>query len=89
MQSQNEPDETPRSPMHKMATDTKEPRLKLKQLLRGNNIEELALDFIATQYFGDLYLLDAVLGAGSFGVVLQVVERSSGKELAMKVTSIN
>ncbi len=84
MQTQIEQDEMC-SPVHKKVNDTKEPAAKLKQLLRGGRIEELQLDFIATQHFDNLYILDAILGAGAFGVVLQVIERSTGQELAMKV----
>ncbi len=80
-----EQDET-RSPTHKKVNDTTEPKQKLGLLLHGNRLEELQLDFIATQYFDDLYILDAVLGAGAFGVVLQIIERASGQELAMKVS---
>ena len=85
----NGQDETPRSPAHKKAIDTKEPQKKLKQLLHGLKLEDLPLDFIATHCFGDLYILDSVLGAGAFGVVLQIVERSTGEELAMKVRGYN
>ena len=82
----NVPDETPRSPMHKKVIDTKESKKKLEQFLHGSKLNELPLDFIATHCFGDLYLLDSVLGAGAFGVVLQIVEKSTGQELAMKVS---
>ncbi len=78
-------DETPRSPTHKQVNAGKEPSLKLKQLLHGTKLEDLALDFISTRYFSDLYLLDGILGAGSFGVVLKIVERGTGQELALKV----
>ena len=81
------PDETPRSPTHKKVTHKKDTKAQLKKCLAGHKLQELGLDFLGTQTFNDLYLLEEVLGAGAFGVVLRVVERLTGEEYAMKVSS--
>ena len=82
-------DGTPRTPIHKKVTsNTKQCIRKLKKFLHGIDINELPIDFIGTIYFADLYILDSILGAGSFGVVLKVVERATGEEFAMKVIAI-
>jgi hypothetical protein len=84
-------DETLRSPTYrKVTSDKKDLMQRLKQCLHGYKLQDLELDFIGTQFFTDIYLIDCVLGAGSFGVVLKVIERSTGNEYAMKVNlSIN
>jgi len=79
-------DETLASPTYKKAIKDKESLLqKLKQCLHGYKLQDLALDFIETQFFSDVYIMDYILGAGSFGVVLKVTERSTSKQYAMKV----
>ena len=83
---QTEEDESPRSLFQVQTDETKEASNKLKRILHGAKLEELPLDFIATTFFADLYLLDTVMGSGAFGVVLKIVERSTGNEFAMKVT---
>lgn len=60
-------------------------RRKLNSLLNETKIEDLPLDFIGTQYFSDLYLFSEIMGAGSFGVVLKVIEITTKNEFAMKV----
>jgi hypothetical protein len=79
------PDETPRSPTHKKVTQQRELKVKLRQCLHDNKLKDLALDYLGTQTFNDVYLFEELLGAGAFGVVLRVVERSTGEEYAMKV----
>ena len=81
-------DGTPRSPTHKKVTHNKESTMKLKQLLYGRKLKDLPIDFIETIYFSDVYLLDDVLGSGSFGVALKVLEKDTGEEYAMKVKKI-
>lgn len=78
--------ETLGSPTYKKLTkDKRDLKHKLKQCLHGNKLQDLALDFIGTQFFADIYLMDSILGAGSFGVVLKVIERATDNEFAMKV----
>jgi len=86
MQEQNEnEDDDPRTPISKNLHSSTDSQAKLKKILGGAKLEELPLDFIGTQFFADLYVLDAILGCGSFGVALKVVEKSTAQELAMKV----
>jgi len=57
----------------------------LDRVLNSLSLDELPLDFIRTTFFSDLYKGCEVLGAGSFGVVLKVIELSSNQEYAIKV----
>lgn len=59
---------------------------KLNQLLHGENLPDLPLDFIGTMYFSDFYKFKSILGAGSYAVVLEVLEPLTRREFAMKVT---
>lgn len=70
---------------HMKTTDFNNALTKLNKYLNGLELKDVPLDFISTQYFTDLYILESILGSGSFGVVLQVVERKTGQELAIKV----
>lgn len=54
-------------------------------ILKNNNLDDLPLDFIGTKYFGDLYSFKGLLGTGSFGVVLRVLEQKTNREFALKV----
>jgi hypothetical protein len=76
---------TPRSPTHKKVIQSNRAKQKLREILDGASLDSLALDYIETTFFSDLYILDRVLGAGTFGVVLQVIERATCEEYAMKV----
>eukprot|EP00826_Nyctotherus_ovalis_P032705 TRINITY_DN2633_c0_g8_i1.p1 TRINITY_DN2633_c0_g8~~TRINITY_DN2633_c0_g8_i1.p1 ORF type:complete len:364 (-),score=29.79 TRINITY_DN2633_c0_g8_i1:847-1938(-) len=60
-------------------------RDQLNLTLNGKNLNDLSLDFIGTQYFSDLYVYKGILGTGSFGVVLRVLEVRSRNEFALKV----
>ena len=77
--------EIPHIPIHEKIARNKSSYLKFQEVLCGNNIQDLPLDFIGTEFFSDYYLLESILGAGSFGVVLKVLENNTGEELAMKV----
>ena len=83
---ENDEDRTPRSPTYKkIRKPGKDSMVKLKQFLHETKLQDLPLDFIGTKFFNDIYLMDSILGTGSFGVVLKVVERGTGNEYAMKV----
>ena len=73
------------SPTYKGLNDPKKYKHKLMDILHGTDIKDLALDFLGTQYFSDIYLFDTMLGTGGFGVVVKVIDRDTGEELAMKV----
>ena len=52
----------------------------------GNScLDELPLDYLGTTSFGDLYKNCGVIGSGSFGIVLRVIELSTNEQYAMKV----
>jgi len=77
--------ETPDTPTFKTIINFKDSKPKLKLLLNGTKLDDIPIDFLGTQHFADLYVMDRILGAGSFGVVLKVIEHSTGEEYAMKV----
>ncbi len=54
-------------------------------MLNGLQLSELPLDFLGTTYFTDVYVRKELLGSGAFGVVVKVIEKSSGRTYAMKV----
>jgi len=60
---------------------------KLCKLLHGKKFSDLPLDFIGTMYFSDFYEFKSILGAGSYAVVLEVMERLTKRKLAMKVNN--
>ena len=60
---------------------------KLNQIVNGEKLSDLQLDFIGTMYFSDYYTLDSILGNGAFGVVLKVTECLTLNKFAMKVRS--
>lgn len=49
------------------------------------SMPSLSHDNSACQRFQDVYELDRVLGAGSFGLVVAVKEISTGRRLAIKI----
>ncbi len=80
-------DQTPRSPTHRQVLEKQKTKAmaKLETVLHGAQLEDLMLDYIGTSSFSDMYVLKELLGCGSFGVVLRVVEKATGQEHAMKV----
>ena len=58
---------------------------KLNELLNGNKLESLELDFIGSESFSDHYEFKSVLGKGGFSVVLKILEKNTSCEYAMKV----
>ena len=60
-------------------------RQKLADMLDGIPLGELPLDYINTKFFGDVYEAREVLGAGSYGIVVRVTEKSTGEQYAVKV----
>jgi len=58
---------------------------KYNQLLQGRILPDFPLDFIGTMYFPDFYGFKSVLGAGSYAVVVEVVEHLTKRDFAMKV----
>jgi len=60
-------------------------RIQLRKILGEISLSELALDFIGTAFFEDSYELIKMLGAGTFGIVAMVKEKSTNNEYAMKV----
>ena len=89
MQDESEMQITPQTPTYKLVNDVKGAIIKLKQYLRGAKLDDLSIDFLGTQYFSDLYMMDSILGAGSFGVVIKSIEHDTGNEYAMKVCHLN
>jgi len=80
-----EEEKPPNSPIYKKNIESKSITHKLNSILSNCRLNDLSLDFLGTKTFSDLYLKEDLLGAGAFGVVLKVIERSTGKEYAMKV----
>ncbi len=78
--------ESPTSPTHYRVSDVADAKAKLRLFANGVPLPDLALDYLNSTTFGDLYILDRVLGAGTFGVVLKAVERATGREYAVKVS---
>jgi hypothetical protein len=60
----------------------------LSSIFSNNNLDDLPLDFIGMKYFSDQYLFKGILGAGSFAVVLRVMEHATREEFALKVILI-
>ena len=58
---------------------------KLASLLRGVALKDIPLDYIGTTYFGDTYKRKEILGTGSFGIVVKVLDIVSVTDYAMKV----
>lgn len=58
---------------------------KLKKILHDCKLDDVLLDFLGSQTFSDVYKFDKILGSGAYGVVIQVLEKSTGKEYALKV----
>ena len=77
--------QSPESPIHRKVFCINDAKAKLQRITNGIPLDDLPLDYINTTSFGDLYLLDRILGAGAFGVVLQIIERQTAKEYAIKV----
>jgi len=63
----------------------KELSSKLLTMLGGTPLNELPLDYIDTVFFGDLYEQKKLLGAGTFGIVIKVMEKSTQMHYAIKV----
>ena len=78
-------DESPRSPTHKVVVKTNKARIKMNQLLYGEELEDLTLDYLECTSFGDIYVFHELLGSGTYGVVISILEKSTGDEYAMKV----
>jgi len=83
--SENNLNESPSSPLHRKILSTNTPKLKLTAITSGIPFDEIPLDYLNTTSFTDIYLVDRVLGAGNFGVVIKVIEKNSGNEYAIKV----
>ena len=77
--------DTPRSPTYEKINDIRKPTETFEDILNGKDIDDLPIDFIGTKYFSDLYALSSILGAGSFGVALKVLDKTTDEMLAMKV----
>ena len=77
--------ESPISPVHRKLVETTSPRAKLDAITARIPLSELPLDYLNATTFSDLYIVDRVLGAGTFGVVLKVFEKQSGDEYAIKI----
>jgi hypothetical protein len=66
-------------------------RKQIKEKLKVTKIPDLMLEEIETgetHNFNKLYKFISFLGTGSFGFVVQAVDRDSGEMMALKVSSI-
>ncbi len=77
--------ESPCSPTQYKVFDTSAASAKLLSLTNDTPLADLSLDYLNATTFSDLYVLDRVLGAGTFGVVVKAVERNAGRDCAIKV----
>lgn len=67
-------------------------RKQIKEKLKVTKIPDLMLEEVEsgeTHNFNKLYKFISFLGTGSFGFVVQAMERSSGEMMALKVSNIS